>query len=98
PTNLSGATDDELLSELRSRDVVLSAWSVEDVVPVIEEDEEFGAASDEEIRSLASDALAFTAKQLEDVLGSRGNEHLSDMWPAFKDEIIAARSDKTPAA
>lgn len=79
-------SDQDLLGELRRRGYVLSAWSVEDARSAIENgDEEYDEAL---VQEMAEALLDRSDRQLEDILGSRGNEALSDMWAMFKDEIV----------
>jgi len=79
-------SDQDLLGELRRRGYVLSAWSVEDARSAIENgDEDYDEAL---VQEMAEALLDRSDRQLEDILGSRGNEALSDMWAMFKDEIV----------
>ena len=91
---LSAFSDGDLLSELRSRGFVLSAWSAEDGEGPVEE--EFPDATDERKKALATALVSLAGKGMEDILGQRGNEHLSD-YMAMNTEEVSDAADEIEA-
>lgn len=89
-------SDQDLLGELRRRGHVLSVWSAEDAKSAIEESEEAAGLDEAALQEAAEALLDLGGRQLEDILGSRGNEALSDFWAMFKDDILSP--DAAPAA
>lgn len=88
-TDLTDVPDDRLLEELRNRGLVLSVWNAEDVLSALEEDDDVQGLSDEQKQAAASEALFRLSGSLSDVLGARGNEHISDGWHLVKEEVLA---------
>lgn len=87
---LSGATDEQLIGEiLRRQGLAASIWNVEDALGAIRGDEDLEGKTDEELRPLALAFLMRIASGLQDVLGERGNDYLSDRWFDLRDKIAA---------
>jgi len=97
--NLTDVSDDLLMAELRNRGYVLSIWSKEDVVSLVEDDEDCADLTDEQVQEAAQLALDEMGSGLEEVLGSRGNDYTLDRWESdVKDTVLAAIKDATPTA
>lgn len=89
---------DELIAELRTRNLVLSIWNKDDFSPVILEDEDCADLTEEEVDQAADAALHEMKRNLEDHLGSKGNEFIADMWYAdVRDTVMDALRKGAPA-
>lgn len=86
-------SDQDLLGELRRRGHVLSVWSVEDAKSAITDSDEGDDLDGAMLERAAEALLDGSSRSLEDILGSRGNEHLSDMWSLQRDEILQALAE-----
>jgi len=91
--NLEAATTDDLIKELRSRGLVVSAWNIEDVRPILGDDEEFAERledmSGEEVNDLCEAVLLHPDNKLEDILAERGNTHLADFWSMYGKDVVS---------
>lgn len=88
---LSNATDEQLIEEMmrRRETLVASIWTSEDTRPIIEEDDECAHLTDDQKNDVAQEFLAYARRELQDALGNRGNDFLSDRWAIDSEEIIA---------
>lgn len=89
-SKFEGITDDELLTEIRSRGMVPSVWNVEDVDSLIEEDDAAADLTPEQAKQAAQLFLDRVGSGLEDILGERGNSYLTDRWDEIGAEVISA--------
>ncbi len=98
-TTLTDVSNEDLLAELRSRPgLYLSAWTTEDALQAIADDEDEAVEDlDEGAKAdLAEALLADAGEAMDDVLGQRGNDCLSDRWRANKDAILARVASGAP--
>lgn len=95
--DLSAVSIEDLKNELRSRSMVLSIWAQEDVVSLIEEDEACADFTEEQVEQAAILALDEMGRDLEEHLGSKGNEFTSDRWAVIREQIIAQVRGAAPA-
>lgn len=82
--------DDELLEELirRKRTLIPSIWNIEDFRPVIEENEDCADFTADQVDTVLETFMTQASAPLQDILGERGNEFISDFWDLHKDDLI----------
>jgi len=86
--DLSKATDDQLIEEvLRRKSLACSIWSIEDVRPIVSED--CPELTDEQVVEVSAAFLKTIRRDLQDTLGSRGNEFIEDRWSIDSDAILS---------
>jgi hypothetical protein len=86
---LSKATDEQLLEEIRNRrQIVVSAWTVEDTISLVQEDEDCEGLTDAQKEAVATMFLSHARGGLLDALGGRGNDYLGDRWAIDSAEMI----------
>ncbi|MCA8198474.1 hypothetical protein [Burkholderia vietnamiensis] len=90
--DLSALENHTLIDELRRRGLVLSAWSADDVTSVLENDEDAGRLTDDQFAELEGRLFEEASTALEDLLASRGNDHVSAIWDLRKSQILRAVS------
>jgi hypothetical protein len=85
-TDLSSLDDHVLVAELQRRGNLVHCWSAHDFEPVLEEDEDVLELelTDEEREIAQKQAFEQACGDLDSIVISRGNEHLSDWWEQNK--------------
>lgn len=96
---LSGFTDEQLIREIMSRreTIVASIWTVADTRGKIEEDDSCGHLTEAQIVEAGTALLQTIGRDLQDVLGSRGNEFIDDRWMVEADEILREVDPAAPS-
>lgn len=88
----------ELLQALRESDPAVCAWSIEDVLSLVENDPATQGFSDEQIQALAQSFGERASAGLEDILAKRGNDYLGDRWDNLRASILAeVKAEAVPA-
>ncbi|MBR8189049.1 hypothetical protein KDW82_08255 [Burkholderia vietnamiensis] len=81
PVQLASTIEpDTLLRELRRRRFVVSAWNLNDTTGPLENDDATEGLTDEQFVRLQEKLFEKASVSLEDVLTTRGNQHIADIW------------------
>jgi len=96
-TDLSSLDDHVLVAELQRRGNLVHCWSAHDFEPVLEEDEDVLELelTDEEREIAQKQAFEQACGDLDSIVISRGNEHLSDWWEQNKESILLQFTEET---
>ncbi len=86
---LERLSDQQLLGELAARGLVVSSWSTEDM-SFMDDDESTLELDDGQLERLKTAVLEGCGRGLQEVLGDRGNNFLSEWWEQNKAEMISA--------
>jgi len=98
--DLSQMESNVLLGELRRRGLVVSAWGQDDATSTLENDDETDSLTDAQFGQLDASLFAKASVSLEDLLTTRGNQHIADVWDIHRTSLIAevCGSQAEPAA
>ncbi|KWN05415.1 hypothetical protein WT83_29110 [Burkholderia territorii] len=88
---------DALLGDLRRRGFVVSAWNLNDTTGPLENDDATEGLTDEQFLRLQEKLFEKASVSLEDVLTTRGNQHIADIWEMQRcrmlDEVRAKQAE-----
>ncbi|WP_454734467.1 hypothetical protein [Cupriavidus pauculus] len=87
-TDLSTFENVALIGELRRRGLIVSAWSQEDVVASLENDDETDGLTDTQFNLLEEQLFEKARVSLEDLLAGRGNQHIADTWDIHRTTLL----------
>lgn len=98
PTHdLSCLDDHVLIAELNRRGNLVQCWSADDFDPVLDEDNDVHELemSDVERDAVQKQAFDNASIDLDEIVISRGNEHLKDWWTINKESVLKQFKGKT---
>jgi len=89
PSPLAGIPTEDLVAEIMHRaDVIPSIWNLDDAKQLIVDDADCGDLTDAQAEEAARMFTSGVRDGMEDILGQRGNDYLSDRWQMDKAAIL----------